>query len=191
MRAFACPVCHSFVAFESLHCPACQTPLGLHLPTRTMVVTEGGTASVDGQRWVCCTQASVLGCNWLTPEDQQAYQRGRCLAHALIRNEPATDDTLAREKLVPTATALRRLVYQLDDLGLPITPWWNHAGGLAFDLLSSYSTGEKVTIGHANGVITIDLVESLDAYREQLRVRLGEPYRTMLGHFRHEVGHYY
>ena len=46
-------------------------------------------------------------------------------------------------------------------------------------------------IGHANGVITIDLVESLDAYRESLRVRLGEPYRTMLGHFRHEVGHYY
>jgi hypothetical protein len=40
-------------------------------------------------------------------------------------------------------------------------------------------------------VITIDLVESLDAYRESLRVHLGEPYRTMLGHFRHEVGHYY
>lgn len=191
MRAFACPVCHNFVAFESLRCSRCHTRLGLHLPTRAMVVTEGDTASVDGQRWVRCTQASVLGCNWLTPEDQQAYQRGRCLADALVRNEPAADDTLAREKLVPTAVALRRLVYQLDDLGLPITPWWNHAGGLAFDLLSSYSTGEKVTIGHANGVITIDLVESLDAYREQLRVRLGEPYRTMLGHFRHEVGHYY
>lgn len=49
----------------------------------------------------------------------------------------------------------------------------------------------RVTFGHAGGVITIDLVESLDAYRESLRVRLGEPYRTMLGHFRHEVGHYY
>ena len=64
-------------------------------------------------------------------------------------------------------------------------------GGLAFDLLSSYSGGGRVTIGHADGVITIDLVESLDAYRESLRVHLGEPYRTMLGHFRHEVGHYY
>ena len=57
--------------------------------------------------------------------------------------------------------------------------------------MSSYSTGERITIGHANGVITIDLAESLDAYRESLRVRLGEPYRTMLGHFRHEAGHYY
>jgi hypothetical protein len=109
----------------------------------------------------------------------------------LIRHEPAADDTLAREKLVPTATALRRLVYQLDDLGLPVDPFWRVDGGLAFDLLSSYTTGEKVIIGHAGGVITIDLVESLDDYRESLRVRLGEPYRTMLGHFRHEVGHYY
>ena len=109
----------------------------------------------------------------------------------LIRREPDADDTLAREKLVPTARALRRLVYQLADIGLPVDPFWRCDGGLAFDLLSSYSTGEKVTIGHAGGVITIDLVESLDDYRESLRVRLGEPYRTMLGHFRHEVGHYY
>ena len=120
-----------------------------------------------------------------------AYERGRCLSDSLIRREPAADDTLAREKLVPTAEALRRLVYQLDELGLPVDPFWRRDGGLAFDLLSSYSTGEKVIIGHADGVITIDLAESLDAYRESLRVRLGEPYRTMLGHFRHEVGHYY
>ena len=120
-----------------------------------------------------------------------AYQRGRCLADSLIRREPDAADTIAREKLVPTAAALRRLVYQLLDIGLPVDPFWRRDGGLAFDLLSSYSEGERVMIGHANGVITIDLVESLDAYRESLRVRLGEPYRTMLGHFRHEVGHYY
>src|ERR1700730_4374118 len=27
--------------------------------------------------------------------------------------------------------------------------------------------------------------------REQLRVSMGEPYRTLLGHFRHECGHFY
>jgi hypothetical protein len=86
---------------------------------------------------------------------------------------------------------MHRLILQLLDIGLPVDPFWRRDGGLAFDLLSSYSEGKRVTIGHANGVITIDLVESLDAYRESLRVRLGEPYRTMLGHFRHEVGHYY
>ena len=62
-------------------------------------------------------------------------------------------------------------------------------GGLAFDLLSS--AHEKVTIGHASGVVTIDLAEGDDGYREQLRVRLAEPYRTMLGHLRHETGHWY
>ena len=53
------------------------------------------------------------------------------------------------------------------------------------------SNNEPVMIGHANGIITIDLAETLDARREALRVSLGEPYRTMLGHFRHEIGHYY
>ena len=156
-----------------------------------MLAVNGGTAEVDGQVWVRCTQHEPLGCNWLVPTEYEAAARGRCLADSLIRREPDLDDTIAREKLVTTALALRRLVYQLADIGLPVDPYWRRDGGLAFDLLSSYSTGEKILIGHANGVITIDVVETLDAYREQLRVRLGEPYRTVLGHFRHEIGHYY
>jgi hypothetical protein len=184
-------VCNDFASFESDGCANCGTTLGFHLPTKTMVPMVDGAALIDGLRWVRCTQYQPLGCNWLAPDEQTAYERGRCLADSLIRREPTADDTLAREKLVPTAAALRRMVYQLDDIGLPIDPFWRHDGGLAFDLLSSRTTGEKVIIGHANGVITIDVVESLDDYRESLRVKLGEPYRTMLGHFRHEVGHYY
>jgi hypothetical protein len=76
----------------------------------------------------------------------------------------------------------------LATLGLPMVPYWVRGG--AFDLLSSKSPGQgSVIIGHANGVITINLAESLDDYRESMRIRLDEPYRTMLGHFRHEVGH--
>ena len=70
-------------------------------------------------------------------------------------------------------------------------PWYTTSGGLGFDLLSSRSDGRKVIIGHANGIITIDLAESLDDVREAVRVKLGEPYRTILGHLRHEIGHYY
>jgi hypothetical protein len=191
VRAFACPVCNDFASFEADGCANCGTALGFHLPTKTMVPIVDGAALINGRRWVRCTQYQPLGCNWLALDEQTPYERGRCLADSLIRREPAADDTLAREKLVPTAAALRRMVYQLDDIGLPIDPFWRHDGGLAFDLLSSRTTGEKVIIGHANGVITIDVVESLDDYRESLRVKLGEPYRTMLGHFRHEVGHYY
>ena len=192
VRAFACPVCHSFAAFESRRCPNCLAQLGLHIPTRTMVATSSGKAVIDGERWIACTKAASLGCNWLVPEEQECTgQRGRCLADSLVRREPDADDTIALEKLASTATALRRLIYQLIDIGLPVEPFWQRDGGLAFDLVSSYSAGERVVIGHAGGVITIDLVESLDAYRESLRVNLGEPYRTILGHFRHEVGHYY
>ena len=74
---------------------------------------------------------------------------------------------------------------QLLELGLPgVVP-----GELAFDLLSS--TEVAVTTGHADGVITIDLAESNDASREARRQELGEPYRTMIGHLRHELGHYF
>ena len=157
-----------------------------------MVAIPSGSALIDGQVWNVCTRAASLDCNWLVPEEQEfGGQHGRCIAHSLIRREPEADDTIAREKLRSTAFVLRRLIYQLIDIGLPVDPYWRKDGGLAFDLLSSYSAGERVVIGHAGGVITIDMVESLDAYRESLRVHLGEPYRTMLGHFRHEVGHYY
>ena len=87
--------------------------------------------------------------------------------------------------------AKRRLLLQLGRLGLPIVGWDLAPGGLGFDLISSLTDGHAVMIGHANGIITIDLAESLDDRREAMRVRLGEPYRTILGHLRHEVGHYY
>jgi hypothetical protein len=45
--------------------------------------------------------------------------------------------------------------------------------------------------GHDEGLITLALAEADDAERERRRTAMGEPYRTLLGHFRHEVGHYY
>ena len=45
--------------------------------------------------------------------------------------------------------------------------------------------------GHLNGVVTINVSEADDAERERRRAGLAEPYRTLLGHMRHEVGHYY
>jgi hypothetical protein len=79
--------------------------------------------------------------------------------------------------------AKRRLLFGLLDLGLPLTD------DLGFDLLSSRAGA--VTTGHDSGLITIDLAESDDARREARRAELDEPYRTLLGHFRHEIGHYY
>jgi hypothetical protein len=86
--------------------------------------------------------------------------------------------------------AKRRLVFQLGELNLPLSPRDPIQGtGVAFDLLSSSET--KVLTGHNNGVITLDLAEADSEHREGLRLQLSEPYRTLLGHFRHEIGHYY
>jgi hypothetical protein len=65
--------------------------------------------------------------------------------------------------------------------------------GLAFDFLADPDAlgAPAVLTGHNNGVITLNIAEADDAERERRRLQLGEPYRTLLGHFRHEVGHYY
>jgi hypothetical protein len=125
VRAFACPVCRGFVPFESRRCPNCLAEFGFHVPSRTMVATSSGTAVIDGQIWIACTKAASLGCNWLVPQEQElGGQHGRCLADSLIRREPDTDDTVAVEKLVSTGIALRRLICQLIDIGLPVDPFW-------------------------------------------------------------------
>ncbi len=90
--------------------------------------------------------------------------------------------------------AKHRLFYTLLRLQLP-TPNRNDdaQGGLVFDFLadSPDPNGPKVMTGHDEGLITLALAEADDAEREARRTRMGEPYRTLLGHFRHEVGHYY
>ncbi len=161
--------------------------MGFQLLARVFVGIRDDRAVVDGATWYTCSERE-WGCNWLVREDAPA---GRCFSCRLTRTRPSADDTIALEKLAKTEEAKRRLIMQLGELGLPIVPWDVRPGGLGFDLLSSRSDGKRVVIGHANGIVTIDLAESLDEVREALRVRLGEPYRTMLGHLRHEVGHYY
>jgi hypothetical protein len=174
------------VFLETRHCDGCGTQLGFHRPSLSFLVVADGAASIEGETWLPCAQFD-WGCNWLVGEHEGS---ARCWACRLIRRRPDSDDSVTMEKLAEASVAKRRLLVQLLELGLPIVPYHERDGGLAFDLVAS-RRGERVLIGHSNGVITIDLLETLDVHREMLRVGLGEPYRTMLGHFRHEIGHYY
>lgn len=88
-------------------------------------------------------------------------------------------------------SAKRRLLYDLLRLGLPID-----TSELRFIFKEDRRTNpgvheQQVNIGHAEGVITINAAEADEVYREQMRILMNEPYRTLLGHFRHESGHYY
>ena len=175
MRAFACPVCGRLVTFESVQCLSCETQLGFDWSARLIVALD------DRAR---CAGFGLSGCNGLVAEDEEW-----CASCALTRTRAADDDAEGLAGLARAEAAKRRLVFELLELGPPIVGWREREGGLAFDLLSS--AVEPVTTGHADGVITLDLSEADPAERERRRGQLGEPYRTLLGHLRHEIAHYY
>ena len=92
--------------------------------------------------------------------------------------------------------AKRRLVYSLLNFKLPIANKTDDPQqGLAFafleDGIKTDGSASKVLTGHEKGLITFNIAEADDAVREKIRQAMGEPHRTLLGHFRHEIGHYY
>lgn len=186
MKSFRCRVCDNRLFFGNSSCVSCGSALGYSRAEHALVpVDEGGSwTDAAGTPWWVCTHHDLNGCTWLTTEPG-----GACSACALTRTRPADSDAEGLRQLPVAEAAKRHLLVELDQLGLPVVGRAEDPeGGLAFDLLSSVA--EDVVIGHADGIITIDLAESDDARRERVRVDLGEPYRTMLGHLRHEVGHY-
>lgn len=147
----------------------------------------------------CANAVSAARCNWLVPDDERNGAGERPLFCVSCRlNRVIPDQTVADNQrdwgLIEQAK--RRLVSQLLGLGLPVASRLAGAGGedvergLMFDFLRPFG-GSTVLTGHANGLITLNVDEADDATRESIRARLREPYRTLLGHFRHEVGHYY
>ena len=186
MKAFVCRVCDNPLYWENSVCVSCGTSLGYSREERAIVPVENGAyTDGDGVTRRICRNLNLSGCTWLTDRDD-----GFCFSCALTRTRPADDDVEGMSQYPVAEQAKRRLIYELDELGFPIvTREQDPEQGLTFDLL--YSTEEKIFIGHDSGVITIDLAESDAAYRERMRIQLDEPYRTMLGHLRHEVGHYF
>ena len=141
-------------------------------------------AAVRADRPICAN-LNRCGCNWIA---DPASVFGLCFSCTLTRTRPADGDMVGLGQYWIAESAKRRLIFGLDELQLPIKVS-DGSVGLAFDLLSS-SHGKIIT-GYQNGIITLDLAESNDAHRETLRASMDEPYRTVLGHFRHEIGHYY
>jgi hypothetical protein len=181
MLAFACPVCERLVTFESTTCLNCSTELGYDPRRRSMEPATAAPAEGGLRR---CVNAEIAGCNWLVEGEPRL-----CASCTLTRTRPSDDDGNGLGGLASAEAAKRRLLFELADLGLPTDGWQERPGGLGFDLLSSEHA--PVTTGHADGIITLDLDETDPAHRERMRIRLGEPYRTVLGHFRHEIAHYY
>jgi len=129
-------------------------------------------------------------CNWMIPAgDASPY----CRSCRLTRVIPDLTDPHNRERWQRVELAKRRMLVTLFELELPVIGRdENAATGLAFEFRADSPGGEgAVMTGHDDGVITLNVAEADDDERERRRLQLHEPYRTLLGHFRHEIGHYY
>ena len=192
MRDFLCPNCGQHLAFENSMCLSCDRPVGFSLNDMAFLVIDDGNGGgrpgfVSVGEYQLCANLHLAGCNWLVSVQPV---RQLCRSCVLTSTRPADDDSPGLAAFAEAEQAKRRLITELHELGLPIAGRdQDPAYGLAFELLSSST--EKVFTGHDDGLVTLDLAEGDDVHREQLRVAMDEPYRTLLGHFRHEIGHYY
>lgn len=186
MKTFVCRICESTLYFENSSCVTCGADLGFARGEGAIVPLneEARYAARDGTTWSRCRNFELSGCTWLTPAAD-----GLCSSCDLTRTRPADADLVGLSQFGVAEAAKRHLLVELDRLGLDyVSRTVEPETGLCFDMLSSVR--ENVVIGHAGGVITIDLAEGDDAHRVRVQAELDEPYRTMLGHLRHEVGHY-
>jgi hypothetical protein len=128
-------------------------------------------------------------CNWMVPVDDPHAFCVSCRLNTLIPNLSFQGNVERWHKL---ELAKRRIIYTIMRLGLPMddVPEENRPA-LRFNFIGDLDGGPHWLTGHLNGLIVINTAEADDAERERRRVILHEPYRTLLGHMRHEVAHYY
>lgn len=197
MKVFHCDHCGHLLFFENVACVHCGRTLA-YVPdlaemTSLDPVGAGVWQSPGGQAYrLCGNYVEHNVCNWALPnEDPNVLCRSCRLTKTIPNLSRPGNDRLWYQLEV----AKRRLVYTLDELGLPLVSKDDDPDeGLAFEFLEDPEPGTDappVMTGHADGVITINLAEADEAERVKRRLELNEPYRTVLGHFRHEIGHYY
>ncbi len=195
MRTFSCDACGNALFFENDTCLKCDSKVGFRADELTMATA--GRARESGLA-PCRNWSEWNACNWYATGDE-SRGTGYCLACSFDDVVPALEDPQRLALWSETERAKRRLIYTLLRLGLPLGPSADKHG-LRFKLLADerVDTGAveppaqgAVVIGHDEGQLTMNVVEADDTHREAMRKRLDEPYRTMLGHLRHEVGHYF
>lgn len=192
MRRFSCTQCSAEIHFDNTACLSCQSLLA-YVPSSGGMVVLDSSGTVQGKPVACCANRGGIGCNWAV---EDGHESGLCLScrhTTMIPDLSIAGNELRWAKL---EAAKRYLFYSLLRFGLPTeTTLPSAQGGLEFHFLSDeFVPGEgvrRVLTGHDEGLITLNIAEADDATRETHRAAMGEPYRTLIGHFRHEIGHYY
>ena len=176
MQRLTCPTCGNEVFFDSMQCVVCETVLAID------VDVDGSLTLGDAAKVGSCLMRDWWQCNW-RPQTNEI-----CANCLIVDAGEHANNTL----LIPFLAAQRRALAQLSLLGIDWTVH-NGEGPIGPPLVFTYRSteaGDAATIGHLDGLITLDLDEADPAQLEQIRTTLGELYRTPLGHIRHELGHY-
>ena len=197
MKLFSCQGCGQLLYFENIRCESCGRPLGYLYDLTEIsaldVRPDGGfdVLAAPGKAYKFCFNYDAGMCNWMLPADSPEQFCAACRYNRTVPDLSVPGNDALWRKI---ETAKHRLFYSLLRLGLPMK---NRAEdpehGLAFDFLADppESHASEVMTGHDNGLITLAIREADDVVREKVRGEMGEPYRTLLGHFRHESGHYF
>jgi hypothetical protein len=177
--------------FENTRCECCGHQLGYDPNDFALRALEpdGDVWSDPAGAWKFCENAAQGACNWLIPA---ACEDRFCLAcrHNHVVPDFSEPENLLRWRALEAAK--HRLFYALMRWKLPLpTRTTDPAHGLAFDFPAETQWQPHVLTGHDEGLITIALKEGDAVQRERMREQMGELYRTPLGHFRHEIGHFY
>ncbi|OBQ54717.1 putative zinc-binding metallopeptidase [Tamlana sp. s12] len=193
MKVFQCSSCDFPVFFENTSCENCNAVLGYLDAENEIFAKQAENVSweIKGESYKYCENHELEVCNWLVATEGDSTFCNSC---HLNRTIPDLSVPEYSSRFKNMEVAKHRLVYALERLGLPVVSQFTSPDtGLFFDFLpnNTYVNGDKVMTGHTNGVVTILLAEADAVSREKMRVSLNEKYRTLIGHFRHEVGHYY
>ncbi|MCM2294583.1 putative zinc-binding peptidase [Allorhizobium sp. BGMRC 0089] len=193
MRLFSCSLCGNTVYFDNRTCLSCQARLGFRPSRMDMIGIEAG--SQEEREVQFCANAVHDACNWVV-DDGDASGLCRACRHNLVIPDLANPRHLDNWRRIEDAK--RVLFYSLLRFALPLAIKTEAGGdegeGLGFQFLADDDTPHNsapVLTGHDKGCITLNIVEAEDDEREARRVALGEPFRTLVGHFRHEIAHYY
>lgn len=197
MKLFECQNCGQLIYFENTQCERCGFPLGF-LPDVSRLTalkangSGGYTPLADPAHSVSyCANFEHSACNWLVDPGPSPL----CPACKLNRTIPDLTQPENLRLWQRIEVAKHRLVYSLLHLGLPIASKTEEPEtGIAFDFLAPLPGEDgqgKILTGHDHGEITLNVAEADDAVRAEIRQKMHEPYRTLLGHFRHEIAHYY
>ncbi len=193
MKKFHCD-CGQRVFFDNTRCLNCGLALGFdagHMDMVSLHLADDVLQSGDGRAYrYCANKAEYENCNWLVRADSQ---KGRCLSCGMNRVIPALTKPQNLQLWTRVEEAKRRLVYSLLRYGLIFESGNTRLNFRIMedrrrnpDVLESF-----IATGHLDGTITINVAEADDAARHAIREQLQERYRTVLGHLRHESGHFY